>query len=259
MLTLPEELLLLALNDKKGTDNLGHYLDRALIAAALMDLVLQGRIVRQELKSTSASKPESCYYLSTATVTGNAYLDNVLKTIANHPKSDRLHSFKTLALVYLYRTNPLSPIIYATPPNQRLLAAQDLLAAERLIETETRFLFVREPRLLQSNRPTGEVELRERLHRESHSGFVQADERLRALLLLMKSTGLIEHVWDRARIDVVDWQIAQTLRLTMNPNSLLADAHRYIVSGINEEDLTPLIIRRPVSQNIDRITPIEYD
>lgn len=245
MLTLPEELLLLALNDKTGTNKLGAYLDQALLAAALLDLVLQGHIVRRErepgmsyaeLYSLPAyldeDLPRHTYHLSAkATTTGSAYLDHVLMTIENHQKTDRLHSFTTLALFYLGRTDYLNVNVNANPPDQRLLAAHDLLGREQLIETESRFLFVRNIRLPQGNRSTGENELRFRLIRSFQDGFPQPDERLRALLLLIKSTGLIAEVWGKEQFDAADWRIAQILRLTMEPGSLLADAYQYIIFG----------------------------
>ncbi|MBC8136924.1 MAG: GPP34 family phosphoprotein [Fibrella sp.] len=252
MLTLPEELLLLALDDRAGTDNLGVYLDRALIAAALLDLILQGRIVRREPGAyASESNHENVYprfdqneysYCVSphATPTGRTYLDHVLATIAKHPIADQLHSFKTLTLVYVDRTNVLNPNIYSAPPDQRLLAGQDLLAREQLVETESRFLFFRNTTLPQGNRTTGEGELRNQLRQGLRNGFSQPDERLRALLLLIKSTGLIAEVWGKEDFDAADWRVSQTLRLTMEPDSLLADAHRYIVSGIGEDDLAPL-------------------
>ena len=250
MLTLPEELLLLALDDTTGADTLGSTLDRALIAAALLDLILQGHIVHLDAvaKSLPASGALGCWYAdgafylaSQATSTGNNYLDHVWTMLATHLLHDRLHSFASLTLLYLNRTNCLSSNVYSAPPDQRLLAAQDFLAREELILKETRFLGIfRQSQLPQGNRSTGEPELRERLRTVLSDKNLPVDERTRALLLLLKSTGLVKTLFENKSSDSLDWRLAQILRLTMESHSPLAEAHRYIVTGIDEFDLSPL-------------------
>ncbi|MBC7806881.1 MAG: GPP34 family phosphoprotein [Akkermansiaceae bacterium] len=242
---MPEELLLLALDDATGNDNLGVYLDRALIAGALLDLLLQERIVRSEPGQRSDERSwirEPTYYIpAAAKPTGSGYLDHVFRTIAAHPMGHRLHSFATLVLLYLNRVNPLSPTIYAAPPNQRVLAAQNLLAREELIESETRFLgFMRRTSLRQGNRNTGESLLRHRLQAMMDKTASLPDERFRALLLLIKAMGLTANVFGKERLDAADWRVTSLLRLTMEPDSALAHAHRYIVSGIGEDDAITL-------------------
>ncbi len=270
MLSLPEELLLLALDDATGSDNLGVYLDRALIAAALMDLILRRRIARREPgpydgEPKSDDRPQSfweyqplvhgiypfwlhlpTYHLADTEPTGSAYLDHVLAVILAHDLGDRLHTFPTLTLVYLNRTNRMAHTHADIPPDQRLLAAHDLLAREHLLVTESRFLFVRRTNLPQGNRATGESELRERLRQGFVTRFAQADERFRSLLLLIRAAGLNAEVWGEENSDAADWRVAKSLNITMQPNPLLYDAFCYIRTGVTEETMEPLRVLAPI-------------
>ena len=251
MLSLPEQLLLLATDDVSGNDSLGKPLDRALIAAALLDLHLQERIVRHEPGNPAAFGDESehawintAYFVSgTATTTGQLYLDLVFGKIATHPLSNRLHTFSTLVLLYLNRANAVSLSLHLAPPAQRLLVAEDLLAREALVAKESRlFGLLLETRLPEGNRDTGEAQLRCDLQSVVGDSGFPADNRFRCLLLLIQAMQFVPAVWGAAKQDVADWRIAQSLRLTMQPDSILADARRYIMRGIVEEDLQPLRI-----------------
>lgn len=260
MLSLPEQLLLLALDDKTGSDGCGAYLDRGLIAAALVDLVLRGRITRREpgayegeLLLEGRAIPngissfwlhQPTYYLADTTPTGSAYLDHVLTTLLEHRKSNRLHTFVTLTLVYLDRVEHVDRTVYVgidqPPPDQRQLAAHDLLAGERLVATESRFLFGRRTNLPQGNRATGEQELREVLQQGFLTRFVQTDERMRALLLLIDATGLNAKVWGKENVDAAAWRIRQALSSTSQTRCLIWDAFFYTRRGLDEETLDPL-------------------
>lgn len=257
MLSLPEQLLLLALDDKTGSDGCGVYLDRGLIAAALVDLVLRGRIAERKpgayegeprlegrtipIGISSFWRDQPTYYLADTTPTGSAYLDHVLTTLLAHRYSNRLHTFVTLTIIYLDRVDRMGHThINAPPPDQRQLAAHDLLAGERLVATESRFLFGRRTNLPQGNRATGEQELREVLQQGFLTRFAQTDERMRALFLLIDATGLNAEVWGKENKDAAAWRIRQAVSATSRTRCLIWDAFFYTRSGLDEETLDPL-------------------
>jgi hypothetical protein len=99
--------------------------------------------------------------------------------------------------------------INAPPPDQRQLAAHDLLAGERLLATESRFLFGRRTNLPQGSRPTGEAELREVFTTGFPDTIRLTGERRRALLVLIDAAGLNTEVWGKENKDAADRRIRQ--------------------------------------------------
>lgn len=182
MLTLPEELMLLALDDQQGTvvPNAREPLQMGLASAILTELTLTGKLRFDGQQNVIVANPAP---------TGDALLDETLDRIA--------------------RTAPPRPALYwlQTLPGQlrdmegRLIQRLVQRGALR-VEESRRMIFLKETRF-----PQGvagfEHNIKNRL-REVVLHNAPPDERTLALIGLIKMTNLIETVfpfteWDQAR------------------------------------------------------------
>jgi len=182
MLTLPEELMLLALDDAQGTvvQNAQGPLKMGLVSAALTELTLTGKIRLDEQQNVVVVNPIP---------TGDSLLDEVMNRIAR----DR----QPRAAVSWLQVLP------AQISNLEDRVLQKLVQRGALrVEESRRFFVIRETRFPQQN-SAFERSARNRLRDVVLNG-AQPDERTMALIGLVKMCDLIETVfpsseWERAR------------------------------------------------------------
>jgi len=253
MFSLPEQLLSLAIGET-GTDPLGSVLDRGLIAAALIDLVLQGYIVRREpgvftdepvsINSAHAFwHNEATYHIyPLATATGSSYLDHVLATLALHPRSDWLHTFATLTLLYLDSADDDRDATnrHSAPPDQRSLAAEDLLRGGQLSVASNPRWFGRRTVLKHEDETSDAPRIHRQLRRDLQRRFMGINEQRRALLMLIAATQITRQVWGAHHEETANRQMLTVLENRMQPNTLLQVAFRYVRLGTDGESMVPL-------------------
>ena len=182
MLTLPEELMLLALDDAQGTvvQNAQGPLKMGLVSAALTELTLTGKIRFDERQNVVVANPVP---------TGDSLLDEVMNRIARDRQPRAAVSW-----------------LQALPNQIRDLedrVLQKLVQRGALrVEESRRFFVIKETRFPQEN-SAFERSTRNRLRDVVLNG-AQPDERTMALIGLVKMCNLIETVfpfaeWEQAR------------------------------------------------------------
>lgn len=263
-LTLPECILLLALNDATGDLERGlspERLRRALIAAALLELTLLGKLrvlsgsepaislvqfesIKQEIAQYCGgsevrrliSGPPAVVEIQDMSFTGHPYLDSCLKAFRKDTTS-RFHTLDRLAQIYKQFQGE-------TKPDTEFQQAARKLLTDGVLETyETTGggLFRRAPET--RLRTTGNIDSGEdsmRLHlvtsvdTSAVIGHPKLEERTLRLLCLVKAAKLTEKVFGKEKSSAVDWRI-NSLCGEASPASGLAFAARYISSGTLSE------------------------
>ncbi len=183
MLTLPEELMLLALDDKEGVvvPQAREPLKMGLVSAILTELTLNGKLRTDERLNLVVVSPIP---------SGDALLDRVLESVRTLPTAPRPATYWIEALVRAL-PNLEDQVI------QRLVQRGALRAEE-----SRRMIFLKETRFPQQIAGF-EQKVRNRLHDVVIHG-APPDERTLALIGLIKMTNLIESTfpyteWDQAR------------------------------------------------------------
>ncbi|GAA0606978.1 GPP34 family phosphoprotein [Virgibacillus siamensis] len=172
MLTIPEELLLLALNDDKGTVvfSAGSSLNYGLAGAALAELTIEERIGLEDKKVVVIDE----------TPTGNKVNDAVLQQVieARKPKS-----VKRWVQSMNYRMG-----------QWRKDMLRDLVDKGVLEEKEQKILWVFSRNTYPTERDVPEQQIRQRVH-ASIFGDQKPDARTAMLLSLIKACNLINEVF----------------------------------------------------------------
>ena len=171
-LTLPEEVLLLALRDEAGTIPMGSLYAYALGGAILAELALQGRV------SVEQPKRSKLVQLADARPTGDALLDDAHAKIR---KAKRRGSVAT----WVHRLSY---------PNPRDRVALRLQQRGVLRRAEGKVLLVFSRSTWPTVNPRPEAEMVERLKRAIFEGE-SADVRTAALIGLAHPSGLLAHVF----------------------------------------------------------------
>lgn len=172
-LSLPECLILLALNDQTGKRN-GHYVDIALAGAGLSELALRGLLREQQ----SANR----FTLAADIVTGDAFLDGCMNVVRDHgvdkpPKQLISKIAGTKGLV------------------ERLL---DRLVSRGILQQQTKKLFfIFDQKVYPEAAPEPERHLKAHLADIMFSGGVPTSRDC-VLIALAKQTGLLNVNFDRA-------------------------------------------------------------
>ncbi|WOI53158.1 GOLPH3/VPS74 family protein [Parvularcula sp. LCG005] len=173
-LTLPEELMLLALSDRKGVKR-GQFVDMALAGAGLSELLLRGIVY--ELpgeKNKLAVKPEGR--------TGDVFLDRCLEII-------RAKGLEGQAKTWVQRIGSRSGI---SKPVSEALVQKHVLTRER-----QKYLWFFERTVYPEMDPSAELRLKERLASAMFStGMVSPRDAV--LIALANQTGLLRLNFDTA-------------------------------------------------------------
>lgn len=233
-LTLYESLLLLAIDAKTGVLVRGVWrptFDKALVAAALSELALHGRL-RPPPPEPSAGRPGNPLrawlergngpvptagelVLDDATPTGRAYADHVLAVVATHPAAmmGRPHTLSAWALMYA------GPLVrwgerMGTLEEMRLAAA-DLVARGTLtaLPPPEYQRHLRPPRYPAAAAvDTGADALRAHLTARLAADAPSPDDRTLALLALVRAAGLSGAVFGKPNGRRADRRIGRLLR-----------------------------------------------
>ena len=175
-LSLPEELLLLALDDRTGQDRAGQTLPFGLAAAALVDLALRGQIRMEDERIV----------VGDVAPTGNPVLDDVRALIAAEAKPKKPAAWVGTAA---HKIKKLPDRVAEPLVERRLLKAEE----GKVLGL---FPITRYP---QRDR-TVERDLHDRIRRVV-SGSLRPDDRTAALLALMNACGLLKTVFDGPNLD----------------------------------------------------------
>jgi hypothetical protein len=193
MLTLPEEVLLLALRDKEGTAYAGASYHFALGAALVAELLLQGRIrvlvpkkprpVRQRLVDVVSREP-----------VGDPLLDEALERVAQARRRASVGTWVSR----LAGTKRLKRRVAEQLVDRGVLRAK---------EASVLLFFTRTVYPARDQKP--ERELRQRLRRALFSGTKDLDARTVVLIALAHPTGLLRANFDKKRLKDRKQRIAQ--------------------------------------------------
>ncbi len=169
-LALPDELLLLALDDERGTRAHATELEPGLAGAVVLDLALRGRL----------DVPDKTVRVVDATPTGDAVLDRALQTIADAPK-------------------PRAPKWWVghLQKGVREQVADRLVASGALRRDEQKLLWIFPVTRLPAGDPGSESAVRARLDAAVLRG-VTPDDRTAALAALVHATNLRSTVFPGA-------------------------------------------------------------
>lgn len=180
MLTLPEELLLLSLDEQGNTASAcATSLPYGLAGAALLDLRLMGKVQLDEGPVT----------ILDPTPTGEPVLDAVLFAVYGHRKP------LTLQKWVMQMTGKV--------PDLRGQALSRLIERGILREEEGRILWIFPSRKYPEVDGRPEASVVDRI-RQAAAQFGQTDDRTRALMGLMKTCGLTGEVFDKSQRKAVD-------------------------------------------------------
>ncbi len=181
-LTLPEEVLLLALCDDKGTTHSGVYQGVALGAAVLSELLLQGRV--RTVKGPKDSLLVEATDESAAPLSLDVF-DEALQLVRNSSKTRAVGHWvsKFSSLKELRHRIALSLVRRGTL---------------RMDEDKVLFLFTR--KVYPELDPRPEREILERLGRALHSDSEPVEARTAILLSLSHATGLLKANFDATEL-----------------------------------------------------------
>jgi len=187
-LSLPEEILLLALHDEKGTIGMGSTYSYAVGGAVLAELLMRGR-VRLE-----ASGKKKLVTLTTAEPTGRAFLDDCLARIDEDSKQRPAETW-------------VSRFAAAKQLKHRLaeqLCERGILRAD---EDQVLLLFTRRIYPEVDSRP--ERELIERLRRAIFSDAGQVEPRTAVLISVAHHAGLLANAFEKRELKARKARIEQ--------------------------------------------------
>lgn len=178
-LHLYEEVLLLALRDKKGTMLFGVNYQQALAGALLADLLLMNKIEIETVRKKKFVK------LVNSRHTGNALLDECIEKLANARR----------------RARPINWIQrFANIGRLKHKAAQSLCRKRILKLEEDKVLLIFNRKLYPEINPEPEKKLMKKLESAIFSGSKEIDPETIILISICNSTGILRHLFDKHKL-----------------------------------------------------------
>jgi len=176
-LFLHEEVLLLALNDEKGTVHFGALFDKAAAGALLAELLLAGRLC------VEGEKAKARIHVKNSTPIGDPLLDECLERVVRDEKRRR-------PAEWIHR--------FATVKRLKHRIAEPLVDAGVLKEEEDRVLLVFPRTVYPEGDPRPEEEITGRMRRAVIGSATQVDPRTVVLIALAKHTDLLRRAVEKS-------------------------------------------------------------
>ena len=190
-LYLHEEILLLALNDKKGTVHFGAAFDQAAGGALMAELLLAGRL------GVEGEKGRARVVVKDSTPLGDPLLDECLEKIAEEEK----------------RRKPAEWILkLANIKKLKHRIAGRLVDDGVLREEEDRVLLVFNRTVYPEADSRPEQEIVRRIRRAVVGSITRVDPRTVVLIALAKRTGLLQHAMEKNALKAHEQRIEKLIK-----------------------------------------------
>jgi hypothetical protein len=216
-LTIPESILLLALNDETG-ERKGAYIDYGLAGAALTELVLAGRLAEV------GEPPKKLAVVDTKPL-GDGYIDACLKVVVGCSSERNAREY----------VNALAGNRALTDPLYDRLAARGIIS-----ETKSKILFFTRTTYPEAN-PAPERELEHRL-RAIISGTGPVDVRDGAIIALAYYSDILQHNFDRDLLKTHKARIKAIAEGSMLPASATKAAIEAVHAAVMIAAMIPIIV-----------------
>jgi hypothetical protein len=216
-LTIPESVLLLALNDETG-ERKGAYIDYGLAGAALTELVLRGRLAEV------GDPPKKLAVVDTKPV-GDGYIDACLQAVIARSSGRNAREYIDAIAGKHELTHPL----------------YDRLAGRGIIsETKSKILFFTRTTYPETN-PAPERELKQRL-RASIAGSGPVNVRDGAIIALAYYSDILQHNFERDFLKAHKDRIKAIAEGGMLPSNATKAAIEAVQAAVMIATMIPIIV-----------------
>ena len=216
-LTIPESVLLLALNDETGECK-GAYIDYGLAGAALAELVLQGRLAE------IGDPPRKLAVVDTKPV-GDGYIDACLKVVSACSAERNAREY----------VNALAGNSELTHPLYDRLAERGIVS-----ETKSKILFFTRTTYPEAN-PVPERELKRRL-RAVIAGNGPVDVRDGTIITLAYYSDILQHNFERDLLKAHKERIKAIAEGGMLPSSATKSAIEAVQAAVMIAAMIPIMV-----------------
>lgn len=217
-LTIPESILLLALNDESG-ERKGGFLEYALAGAGLAELLLAGRL-------REAGDPPKRLDLVDPTPIGEPYLDTCLETIAKKGAGKK-------ATDYVYAIGAKSGLLQ--------IVLDGLVRRGILTMKEQRFLLLFTRKVYPEANPDAETALKRRLE-AAMFGAGEVDARDSIVIALAHHLDILKDNFDKALLKAHKARIKEIADGELLPASAAAETIQAMTAALVMAAVMPAIV-----------------
>jgi hypothetical protein len=217
-LTIPESILLLALNDETG-ERKGNFLEYALAGAALTELLLIGRVAE-------SGEPTKRLEIADGAPVGDPYIDACLETLQEKGSGKKAKSYVEA--------------LGGKPALLRILLEQ-LVNRGVLAIREKKILFIFTKTTYPEANPSAERELKARLE-DAMFGAGEIDVRDSVIIALAHHTDILKHNFDREKLREHKARIKDIADGGLLPQSATIEAIKAMQAAVAIAAIMPAVI-----------------